>query len=97
MVASALSEDSIATRTIAVQAALERAAPPIAWLVGGRDKGADLAPLREAARGRVKTVIAFGEVVRERRPQPSAPHDHDVHHRTLTPPVHAVALLTRRA
>lgn len=54
-------DDSIATRTIAVQAALERAAPPIAWLVGGRDKGADLAPLREAARGRVKTVIAFGE------------------------------------
>ncbi|MBB5361478.1 UDP-N-acetylmuramoylalanine--D-glutamate ligase [Deinococcus humi] len=54
-------DDSIATRTIAVQAALERAEVPIAWLVGGRDKGADLAPLREAAQGRVKTVIAFGE------------------------------------
>lgn len=54
-------DDSIATRTIAVRSALERAAPPIAWLVGGRDKGADLAPLREAARGRVRTVIAFGE------------------------------------
>nr|RIY04737.1 UDP-N-acetylmuramoyl-L-alanine--D-glutamate ligase [Deinococcus sp. RM] len=54
-------EDSIATRTIAVQAALERAVPPVAWLVGGRDKGADLAPLREAAAGRVAQVIAFGE------------------------------------
>lgn len=54
-------DDSIATRTIAVQAALERARPPIAWLVGGRDKGAELGPLREAAQGRVRTVIAFGE------------------------------------
>ncbi|WP_229723533.1 UDP-N-acetylmuramoyl-L-alanine--D-glutamate ligase [Deinococcus aerolatus] len=54
-------DDSIATRTLAVQAALERAAPPIAWLVGGRDKGADLGPLRAAAQGRVKTVVAFGE------------------------------------
>ncbi len=54
-------EDSIATRTIAVQAALERAVPPVAWLVGGRDKGADLAPLQEAAAGRVAQVIAFGE------------------------------------
>ena len=42
-------------------AALERARPPIAWLVGGRDKGADLAPLIQAAQGRVRKVIAFGE------------------------------------
>ncbi|WP_309569662.1 UDP-N-acetylmuramoyl-L-alanine--D-glutamate ligase [Deinococcus sp.] len=54
-------EDSIATRTIAVQAALERARPPVVWLVGGRDKGADLQPLRAAAQGRVSRVIAFGE------------------------------------
>ncbi|EYB69766.1 UDP-N-acetylmuramoylalanine--D-glutamate ligase [Deinococcus phoenicis] len=54
-------EDSIATRTLAVEAALTRAPAPVAWLVGGRDKGADLAPLREAARDRVKRVIAFGE------------------------------------
>lgn len=54
-------EDSIATRTIAVQAALERAASPVAWLVGGRDKGAELEPLRQAAQGRVSRVIAFGE------------------------------------
>ncbi|WP_232220889.1 MULTISPECIES: UDP-N-acetylmuramoyl-L-alanine--D-glutamate ligase [Deinococcus] len=54
-------EDSIATRTLAVEAALTRAVPPIAWLVGGRDKGADLVPLRAAAQGRVRRVIAFGE------------------------------------
>ncbi|MFB9994359.1 UDP-N-acetylmuramoyl-L-alanine--D-glutamate ligase [Deinococcus oregonensis] len=54
-------EDSIATRTLAVEAALLRAVPPIAWLVGGRDKGAELAPLRAAAEGRVVRVIAFGE------------------------------------
>lgn len=54
-------EDSIATRTIAVESALQQARPPIAWLVGGRDKGADLAPLRAAAEGRVAQVIAFGE------------------------------------
>ena len=53
--------DSIATRTIAVQAALEQATPPIAWLVGGRDKGAQLEPLRQAAQGRVERVIGFGE------------------------------------
>lgn len=54
-------EDSIATRTIAVEAALQQARPPIAWLVGGRDKGAALEPLRAAAQGRVVRVIAFGE------------------------------------
>lgn len=54
-------EDSIATRTLAVQSALMQAQPPIAWLVGGRDKGAELAPLKEAAQGRVTQVIAFGE------------------------------------
>ena len=54
-------EDSIATRTIAVESALRQARPPIAWLVGGRDKGAELAPLRAAAGDRVARVIAFGE------------------------------------
>ncbi|WP_425145523.1 UDP-N-acetylmuramoyl-L-alanine--D-glutamate ligase [Deinococcus sp.] len=53
--------DSIATRTVAVQAALEGAAPPVAWLVGGRDKGAELDSLRQAAQGKVARVIGFGE------------------------------------
>ncbi|MGI8748279.1 MAG: UDP-N-acetylmuramoyl-L-alanine--D-glutamate ligase, partial [Deinococcus sp.] len=53
--------DSIATRTLAVRSALEGATPPLAWLVGGRDKGAELEPLREAAQGRVRRVVGFGE------------------------------------
>ena len=53
--------DSIATRTVAVEAALLQAAPPIAWLIGGRDKGAQLQALRRAAQGRVRQVIAFGQ------------------------------------
>ncbi len=54
-------EDSIATRTLAVRAALERAAAPIAWLVGGRDKGAELEALEDLARQKVARVIGFGE------------------------------------
>ena len=54
-------EDSIATRTLAVRAALERAEAPIAWLVGGRDKGAELEALENLARQKVQRVIGFGE------------------------------------
>ncbi len=54
-------DDSIATRTLAVRAALERAEGPVAWLVGGRDKGADLDALVDAARAKVRHVVAFGE------------------------------------
>ena len=54
-------EDSIATRTLAVRAALARAAAPIAWIVGGRDKGADLAPLEELAARKVAHLVAYGE------------------------------------
>lgn len=54
-------DDSIATRTTAVLAALERVSGPVVWLVGGIDKGADLAPLRAAARGKVIKVVAFGQ------------------------------------
>ncbi|MEX2501972.1 MAG: UDP-N-acetylmuramoyl-L-alanine--D-glutamate ligase [Trueperaceae bacterium] len=54
-------EDSIATRELAVDAALEAATPPIVWIVGGRDKGAD--PRTVAARlpGRVLHLIGIGE------------------------------------
>lgn len=34
---------------------------PIVLLVGGRDKGTDLAPLVEACKGPVRTVICYGE------------------------------------
>lgn len=52
-------DDSIATRTEAVRSALGRARPPVVWLLGGIDKGAELAPLRAAAGGVVR-VLAFG-------------------------------------
>jgi UDP-N-acetylmuramoylalanine--D-glutamate ligase len=59
-------EDSIATRVLAVQAALENAPAPIAWLVGGRDK---LTPEEHATElqklepllHKVSVLIAFGE------------------------------------
>jgi UDP-N-acetylmuramoylalanine--D-glutamate ligase len=54
-------EDSIATRTLAVQRALEATPGPIAWLVGGQDKGADLAALEPLVRERVTHCIGFGE------------------------------------
>lgn len=54
-------DDSIATRTLAVQAALERAPAPVVWLVGGRDKGADLRALEEVVARKVQHIVAFGE------------------------------------
>lgn len=57
---AAFVDDSIATRTISVEAALRSARAPVAWIVGGLDKGADLAPLRAAALGKVARVIAVG-------------------------------------
>ncbi len=54
-------EDSIATRTLSVQAALEATPAPIVWLVGGRDKGAELEPLETLVRERVVRCIGFGE------------------------------------
>ena len=57
-------EDSIATRTLAVSAALEATPAPIVWLVGGQDKGADLAPLEALVRARVVRCIGMGEAGR---------------------------------
>jgi UDP-N-acetylmuramoylalanine--D-glutamate ligase len=54
-------DDSIATRTLAVQAALENAPGPIAWLLGGRDKGAELKSLIEIALEKVAVICFFGE------------------------------------
>jgi UDP-N-acetylmuramoylalanine--D-glutamate ligase len=59
-------EDSIATRVLAVQAALENAPAPIAWLVGGRDKltseehATELKKL-EPLLSKVSVLMAFGE------------------------------------
>jgi UDP-N-acetylmuramoylalanine--D-glutamate ligase len=59
-------EDSIATRVLAVQSALENAPAPIAWIVGGRDKltpeehKSEL-PKLEQLMQKVSVLIAFGE------------------------------------
>jgi UDP-N-acetylmuramoylalanine--D-glutamate ligase len=59
-------EDSIATRVLAVQSALENAPAPIAWIVGGRDKltpeehKSEL-PKLEPLMKKVAALIAFGE------------------------------------
>ncbi|ETN89658.1 UDP-N-acetylmuramoyl-L-alanine--D-glutamate ligase [Thermus sp. NMX2.A1] len=52
-------DDSIATRTPSVAAALEAAPAPIAWILGGEDKGADLEALRPLL-SRVRVVLAIG-------------------------------------
>ncbi|WP_337845426.1 Mur ligase family protein [Thermus sp.] len=52
-------DDSIATRTPSVAAALQAAPAPIAWILGGEDKGADVEPLRPLL-GRVRVVLAIG-------------------------------------
>jgi UDP-N-acetylmuramoylalanine--D-glutamate ligase len=60
-------EDSIATRTLAVQAALENAPAPIAWILGGRDKlglsekQSELPKMLELVKHKVAVILAFGE------------------------------------
>ncbi|GGM92002.1 UDP-N-acetylmuramoylalanine--D-glutamate ligase [Thermus composti] len=52
-------DDSIATRTASVAKALEAAPKPIAWILGGEDKGADLSALAPLLGG-VRVVLAIG-------------------------------------
>jgi len=54
-------DDSIATRTLAVKAALERAPAPVAWILGGVDKGADPVPLRPLVKEKVAVILAIGK------------------------------------
>ena len=54
-------EDSIATRTLSVRAALEATPYPIVWLAGGADKGADLASLQDLVREKVTLLVGVGE------------------------------------
>ena len=62
-----LIEDSIATRVLAVQSALENAPAPIAWILGGRDKltglerETELPKLEALVREKVAVLLAFGE------------------------------------
>jgi len=52
--------DSIATRTLAVKSALERSSAPVAWIVGGRDKGANTDDLQEVVAEKVVHIFAIG-------------------------------------
>jgi UDP-N-acetylmuramoylalanine--D-glutamate ligase len=60
-------DDSIATRVLAVQAALENAPAPIAWILGGRDKltelerETELPKLEALVTEHVAVLFAFGE------------------------------------
>ncbi len=53
-------DDSIATRLEAVRAALEAAPAPIAWVLGGVDKGAPVEELREVVGRKVGLILAIG-------------------------------------
>ena len=52
--------DSIATRTLAVKSALERSSAPVAWIVGGRDKGANTDDLQEVVAEKVVHIFTIG-------------------------------------
>lgn len=54
-------EDSIATRELAVRAALQASSPPLVWIAGGQDKGADIASFTQLARERVSLFIGIGD------------------------------------
>ncbi len=53
--------DSKATNVDSACVALRSYARGVIWIAGGRDKGADLAPLTEAAKGRVRQALLIGE------------------------------------
>jgi UDP-N-acetylmuramoylalanine--D-glutamate ligase len=54
-------EDSIATRPLAVAAALEATPGPVVWLAGGVNKGADITRFADLLRERVVLFVGFGE------------------------------------
>lgn len=54
-------DDSKATNLGAAARALETMTTPVVWIAGGKHKGADLAPLAESARGRVRVALLIGE------------------------------------
>ncbi|WP_337870127.1 UDP-N-acetylmuramoyl-L-alanine--D-glutamate ligase [Meiothermus sp.] len=53
-------DDSIATRIDSVRMALEAAPAPVAWVLGGVDKGAPLQELRDVVRRKVRLILAVG-------------------------------------
>lgn len=53
-------EDSIATRPLAVAAALGSTARPLVWLAGGHSKGADVSSLRQTVAEKVDLLVTYG-------------------------------------
>ena len=53
-------EDSIATRPLAVAAALRSSPRPLAWLAGGQSKGVDVSSLAPLVAERVDLLVAYG-------------------------------------
>lgn len=54
-------EDSIATRPLAVAAALTSSRRPLVWLAGGRSKGVDPEPLAQLVAEKVDLLVTYGE------------------------------------
>lgn len=54
-------DDSIATRIDSVRSALEAAPPPVAWILGGVDKGAPVEELLEVVGRKVRLILAVGQ------------------------------------
>jgi UDP-N-acetylmuramoylalanine--D-glutamate ligase len=54
-------DDSIATRTLAVKAALESTPSPIVWIAGGADKGATFEELETLIKNKVSLFVGIGE------------------------------------
>lgn len=60
-------EDSIATRPLAVAAAIGATPRPLVWLAGGQGKGADVSGLRQLVADKVDLLVAFGAYADELR------------------------------
>jgi UDP-N-acetylmuramoylalanine--D-glutamate ligase len=58
-------DDSKATNPAAAIHALRSSRRPVVWLAGGRNKGFDFEALAEAAAGRVRAAVLFGEAAGE--------------------------------
>lgn len=58
-------DDSIATRPLAVAAALSATPRPLVWLAGGQAKGASVTELKPLVAERVDLLITFGEAAQQ--------------------------------
>lgn len=75
-------DDSKATNVDAVAKALASLDAPVVLIAGGRDKGADFLPLRDAVTRKVKLLVLIGEAA-PRLEQALKPFDRVLHARSL--------------